>query len=480
MGLEHHPIAPFPDEAEAGVGHLPGIVIVLDDVRDELGAKALALEILGTHGEIAESKFLEKPRRQVEGSVGAAGLIWIAERIAAFASHMPCFPVAIPILLPFFRKARKKLGIVDFTVHGEDNTLIPTMNKQENPLSKKKIIAIVLSFAALGFAGWSMSTHLAAQDRAALRVAPGVTVDGVAVGGLSLPELGDVVSATAEKRAKSTQLTVQVGAKEYTYDAAELGIVFDTTGAAKAAWRSGRPSGLLDKLMLAYGLKQPETVSVPIAWSLVNTDRVNSIATVIAKASFVRPTAQAIKLRNMVPVVVDGVDGQSVSTETVSTEISAAIAAKQFSSVVITPTVTPAATLKNTQAIVVRQSRFTVTLYDNGRKIKSWGCAVGQPAYPTPVGDFHIVTKQKNAPWINPGSAWAKGMPAVIGPGPSNPMGIRKLGIDYPGIFLHGIPASEYGSIGSRASHGCMRMLPSSIADLFNRVSIGVPVFIRH
>jgi lipoprotein-anchoring transpeptidase ErfK/SrfK len=58
-------------------------------------------------------------------------------------------------------------------------------------------------------------------------------------------------------------------------------------------------------------------------------------------------------------------------------------------------------------------------------------------------------------------------------------MGVRKIGINYPGVFFHGIPASEYSSIGTHASHGCMRMLPSSIHDLYPRVKLGDPVYIR-
>jgi lipoprotein-anchoring transpeptidase ErfK/SrfK len=58
-------------------------------------------------------------------------------------------------------------------------------------------------------------------------------------------------------------------------------------------------------------------------------------------------------------------------------------------------------------------------------------------------------------------------------------MGVRKIGIDYPGVFFHGVPAGEFSSIGTHASHGCMRMMPSAVADLFTRVKVGDKVFIR-
>ena len=142
----------------------------------------------------------------------------------------------------------------------------------------------------------------------------------------------------------------------------------------------------------------------------------------------------------------------------------------------VAPKVTQA---KFKKAIVVSLSQCKVYLYDGAKLVKTYRCAPGQPAWPTPKGDFVITRKQANAPWINPGSSWAASMPHIIPGGPGNPMGDLKIGINWPGIFLHGIPASEYSSIGTQASHGCMRMMPSSIHDLYPRVRIGDPVFIR-
>jgi lipoprotein-anchoring transpeptidase ErfK/SrfK len=130
-------------------------------------------------------------------------------------------------------------------------------------------------------------------------------------------------------------------------------------------------------------------------------------------------------------------------------------------------------------AIIVSLAQCKIRLYKGAKLVKTYRCAPGRPAFPTPTGDFEIVTKLANAPWINPGSDWAKDMPPSIPPGPYNPMGVRKIGINQPGIFMHGIPPSEFGSIGTHASHGCMRMMPSDVLDLFGRVKIGDPVYIR-
>lgn len=131
------------------------------------------------------------------------------------------------------------------------------------------------------------------------------------------------------------------------------------------------------------------------------------------------------------------------------------------------------------KAIIVSLPECKIRLYDGTKLVKTYPCAPGRAAFPTPQGDFVVESRLANASWYNPGSDWAKGMPASIGPGPSNPMGVRKIGINVSGIFMHGIPASEYSSIGTHASHGCMRMMPSDVLDLFDRVKIGMPVYIR-
>ena len=130
-------------------------------------------------------------------------------------------------------------------------------------------------------------------------------------------------------------------------------------------------------------------------------------------------------------------------------------------------------------AIIVSLSECKIRLYDGAKLVKTYSCAPGQPDWPTPTGDFKIDSKQANAPWINPHSAWSASMPDVIPGGPDNPMGDRKIGINYPGVFMHGVPPGEYGSIGTHASHGCMRMMPSQVHDLYGRVDIGNPVYIR-
>lgn len=126
--------------------------------------------------------------------------------------------------------------------------------------------------------------------------------------------------------------------------------------------------------------------------------------------------------------------------------------------------------------ITVDLSARTLTLERNGKKVKTYRVAVGQPEYPTPTGTYKIVTKQKNPTWNPPDSPWAEGL-GPIPPGEGNPLGTRWIGTSAPAIGIHGTYA-DY-SIGSAASHGCLRMHIPEVEELYEQVAVGMPVEIK-
>ncbi len=128
--------------------------------------------------------------------------------------------------------------------------------------------------------------------------------------------------------------------------------------------------------------------------------------------------------------------------------------------------------------IVVDIGDLRLYLYRDGKLVKSYQVATGQPAYPTPTGTYSIVTMTKDPTWLPPNSDWAKNA-TPIPPGTENPLGTRWMGTSASGVGIHGVPPSEDGSIGTYASHGCIRMHNWDAVDLFDRVVIGMPVIIR-
>ena len=125
--------------------------------------------------------------------------------------------------------------------------------------------------------------------------------------------------------------------------------------------------------------------------------------------------------------------------------------------------------------IVITRGVNTLKLYNGRRLVRTFHVATGQAAYPTPGGVWRIVDMQRNPWWRPPDSPWAKGL-KPIPPGPGNPLGTRWMGLDAPGVGMHGTP--DAASIGYSASHGCIRMYVPDAEWLFNQVHVGTPVFI--
>ncbi len=125
--------------------------------------------------------------------------------------------------------------------------------------------------------------------------------------------------------------------------------------------------------------------------------------------------------------------------------------------------------------IVIRRGSRRLYLYDGMAHWRTFRIAVGMPAYPTPLGRFAIATKERNPTWNPPDSDWARGL-GPVPPGPGNPLGTRWMGLSAYGYGIHGTPNPE--TIGTAASHGCIRMYIRESEWLFERVRVGTTVFI--
>jgi peptidoglycan hydrolase-like protein with peptidoglycan-binding domain len=126
--------------------------------------------------------------------------------------------------------------------------------------------------------------------------------------------------------------------------------------------------------------------------------------------------------------------------------------------------------------VVVDLSELKLYLYRDGELAKTYRVAAGAAEFPTPTGTYAIVSKVTNPTWYPPDSEWAKDA-EPIPPGIENPLGTRWIGTSAPAVGIHGTP--NPGSIGTYASHGCIRMYISDVEELFEKVAVGMPVLIR-
>ena len=145
--------------------------------------------------------------------------------------------------------------------------------------------------------------------------------------------------------------------------------------------------------------------------------------------------------------------------------------------------VRPAVTLpdlrrNNPVVLTISRSGFRLRLFRRLRYVRSYGIAVGAAGTETPTGLYRIQSKQVNPAWHAPNRPWAGSYAGKTVPGgaPDNPLKARWLGIA-GGVGIHG--TAEPWSIGSAASHGCIRMRVSDVTDLYGRVPLGSQVLIR-
>ena len=126
--------------------------------------------------------------------------------------------------------------------------------------------------------------------------------------------------------------------------------------------------------------------------------------------------------------------------------------------------------------VVVDLSELKLYLYKDGELARTYRVAAGSPEHPTPTGTFAVTSKVVDPTWLPPNSEWAKDA-EPIPPGATNPLGTRWIGTSAPNVGIHGTPSP--GSIGTYASHGCIRMYISDVEQLFEKVVVGMPVLIR-
>ena len=334
------------------------------------------------------------------------------------------------------------------------------------------IIIVVLLAAAAGVFAYDRSR----EDT----IAKGVKINGVDVGGLD--------RAAAERRLDlallqplSEPVTVTARGRRFTLDPEKAGVSVDiesTVGAALRRSREGNPLSRAVRELTGGTVRADLPVAVrydEIAVSrlvkrigkAVNRQAVD--ADVNLEEGNVHPKAsrdglrlRAARLRKDIGAALTSYNGERRVRAKVSR---------------VKPKVTTKDLADRYPAIViVDRNAFKLTLYRNLKPAKTYRIAVGQAGLETPQGLYRIQNKAENPAWHVPDSDWAGELAGrVIPPGPDNPIKARWMGI-YDGAGIHGTDA--VGSLGTAASHGCIRMAIPDVIELYEKVPTGAPVYI--
>ncbi len=340
------------------------------------------------------------------------------------------------------------------------------------------VIAAVVGLLLLVGAG-----AVYAYDRAhSEEIGKGVRVAGVDVSGLT-PAQARAKLRTAVLDPLSRPVVVRARGKRYTLTPERAKVAVDVDGSVQAALERSRAGGVLTRTWRGLrGESLDAEVELDITYSkraigrLVKrigkaVDEPAVDASVDLESGDITPRASengrrllARKLKRQVRKRL--LDVGDVKTVRARTEV-------------VKPKVTTDELAERYPAIVfVNRSGFQLSLYKDLKLAKTYGIAVGQVGLETPAGLYHIQNKAVNPAWTMPNSDWVA--PADRGkvvPGgiPENPLKARWLGI-YAGAGIHGTDATS--SIGSAASHGCIRMLIPDVIELYDQVPVGAPIYI--
>jgi hypothetical protein len=336
------------------------------------------------------------------------------------------------------------------------------------------VMGIVAAMLLLAVGAWAYD---ASQDD---RIAPGVTIGGVDVGGLNVEEARGIVRSEVVAPL-SRPVTVSFRDQEYRLTPKQLRQRADIDGMLDEAVEVSRDGGLVTRLgRYVSGGEVDAEVEARVSYDDEAVDRfVEKLGDEIDRdpvdASIV-PSGDELS-------PTPGKDGLAVRAEWMRDRI-----VKQVESPVgerslragvrrIEPEVTTKELAKEYPTyITIDRANFTLRLFKKLKLVKKYSIAVGQVGYDTPEGEYSIQSKQVNPYWYVPDSDWAGDLAGtVVPPGPDNPLQARWMGI-FDGAGIHG--TNEPGSIGTAASHGCIRMLIPEVIELYDKVEVGTPVYI--
>lgn len=341
---------------------------------------------------------------------------------------------------------------------------------------------LIAAIALAALAGAGVGALAWADASGAKKLPPGARVGGVDVGALTREQaLERAHSRVAGLIARPAH--VQLGDRRYTITAVQAGVVLDPRPAIERAYSAGREGSFLSRGWRALTGRDAR-VDAPVP---VTVDRVaiSKFVARIEREQARKPVDASLKLTLTRVSVTRARHGRRLAAR----DALVARLIRRLTSptdertlrartVKVSPKITYAKVYDaQPVAVTVSREQRRARVFRRGRLVKSYTVAVGSPEYPTPTGRFVVQTMQKNPAWNVPQSAWAGSLAGETIPSgdPRNPLVARWIGFN-GSVGFHGTASA--GSLGSAASHGCIRMSPSDVIDLFERVRLSTPVLV--
>jgi lipoprotein-anchoring transpeptidase ErfK/SrfK len=332
--------------------------------------------------------------------------------------------------------------------------------------------------ALLLFGAFGVYAYDASRDDL---IAKGVSVGGIAVGGMRASEARRVLR---ERLADPLErpVTVRARGRSFRLSAERARLHTDVGGMVSEALEVSRDGNVLSRTVRGLtGDELDEELPARVTYSRA---AVESLVRRV-KRSLDRPAQDAQASYSAAGIDVrPGQNGLAVRGRELERHVSAEIVLPNADRVVKarTKVTKPKVTREqiaqqNRYFIGVDRGAFTLRFFKNLRLAKSYRIAVGQVGLETPAGLYHVQNKAIDPAWHVPNRDWAGKLAGTVIPGgtPQNPLKARWLGI-FDGAGIHGTDA--IGSLGTAASHGCIRMAIPDVKELYDEVPVQTPVYV--
>lgn len=133
------------------------------------------------------------------------------------------------------------------------------------------------------------------------------------------------------------------------------------------------------------------------------------------------------------------------------------------------------------EAIVLNLPEFRLYHFlPEKNTVRSYGVGIGREGWQTPETEARVTSVAAKPSWTPPASIRAEHaamgdiLPAVVPPGPDNPLGQYAVRLSLPSYLFHG--SNKIVGVGMRVSHGCVRLYDGDIEELAHSVRPGTPV----
>ena len=344
-------------------------------------------------------------------------------------------------------------------------------------MGRKLYIAVVLGVVlllagAVGAYAWDASR----SDE----IAEGITIGGVDVGGMTETQAEQAVSKALVEPLDEDVTVTQDGTK-YVLSAQKLAVRADVASSVQKALNESQEGGLPTRVWryaTSGELDQDIEPSVEFNQEEINKF-IETIAADVHRApvnASVEPTATSIE-------PVQEQVGYALRQEDLREKVMAAVKSPAEDKIkALVQETQPEVTTQDLADqypvyLTVNRSTFELKLWENLELSKTYTVAIGAAGFDTPTGEYAIQNKAVDPTWSVPDSDWAGNLAGKVIPGgaANNPLKARWMGI-YDGAGIHG--TDDTASLGSAASHGCVRMAVPDVIELYDEVPVGTPIYI--